>query len=68
VNYTGGIAGIGTPVAIGVGLLVFGVLVMVIANFAYPQFFRRKRETAPPGFLESGTTGPAVETVTPDSE
>ncbi|MGH2964073.1 MAG: APC family permease [Solirubrobacterales bacterium] len=66
VNYTGGIAGIGTPVAIGVGLLVFGAVVMVIANFIYPQFFRRKRETAPEGFLEGPASGPAVDTVTPE--
>ena len=66
VNYTGGIDGIGTPVAIGVGLLVFGAVVMVIANFVYPQFFRRKRETAPPGFLEGPASGPAVDTVTPE--
>lgn len=54
VNYTGGVAGIGTPVAIGVGMIVLGVVVMVIANFAYPAFFRRKLETADPGVLEAG--------------
>jgi amino acid transporter len=68
VNYTGGIAGIGTPVAIGVGLILFGVVLMVVAHLAYPKFFRRKLETAPPGFLESGTLGPAVATVTPESK
>jgi amino acid transporter len=52
VNYTGGIAGIGTPVAIGVGLLLLGVVVMVISNFIYPAFFRRKLETADPGVLD----------------
>ncbi len=51
---------------IGVGLLVFGVVVMVVANFVYPQFFRRKRETAPEGFLEGLASGPAVDTVTPE--
>ena len=39
---------------------------MVIANFVYPQFFRRKRETAPRGFLEGPASGPAVDTVTPE--
>src|SRR5262249_23533646 len=39
VNYTGGVLGIGTPVAIGVGLLLLGVVVMVFANIAYPRFF-----------------------------
>ncbi|MDX6662231.1 MAG: hypothetical protein QOG09_333, partial [Solirubrobacterales bacterium] len=52
INYTGGIAGIGTPVAIGVGLIVVGVVLMVVANLAYPDFFKRKPEVAPPGILE----------------
>ncbi|MDX6632054.1 MAG: hypothetical protein QOG26_59 [Solirubrobacterales bacterium] len=52
INYTEGIAGIGTPVAIGVGLIVVGVVLMVIANLAYPDFFKRKPEVAPPGILE----------------
>jgi hypothetical protein len=43
-----------------------GAVVMVIANFVYPQFFKRKPETAPPGFLEGKATGPAVDTVTPE--
>ena len=59
VNYTGGVFGIGTPVAIGVGLLVFGAVLMVFANFVYPAFFRRKREVADPGILEGTTTGSA---------
>lgn len=56
VNYTGGVFGIGTPVAIGVGLLLLGVVVMVFAQFAYPKFFKRKPEVADPGVLEG--TGP----------
>ncbi|MDX6652293.1 MAG: hypothetical protein QOJ38_1074 [Solirubrobacterales bacterium] len=52
INYTGGIAGIGTPVAIGVGLIVVGIVLMVVANLAYPDFFKRKPEVAPPGILE----------------
>jgi amino acid transporter len=67
--YSGGVFGIGAAVAIGVGLLLFGVILMVIANFAYPAFFKRKPETAPPGFLEApASAGPAVDTVTPDDE
>src|SRR5204862_1755452 len=49
--YSGGFLGVGAAVAIGVGLLVFGVVLMVIANVIYPRFFRRKLETVPPGFL-----------------
>ena len=59
VNYTGGVLGIGTPVAIGVGLLLVGVVVMVFANFAYPKFFKRKTEVADPGILEGTVVGKA---------
>lgn len=59
INYTGGIAGVGTPVAIGVGLLVFGVVLMVISNFVYPAFFRRKAEVVDPGILEGTVKGEA---------
>jgi amino acid transporter len=57
VNYSGGFLGVGTPVAIGVGLLLLGVIPLVIANFVYPKFFKRKWETADPGILE-GTVKP----------
>jgi amino acid transporter len=59
VNYSGGFLGVGTPVAIGVGLLLVGVVVMVIANFVYPKFFKRKWETADPGVLEGTVKGEA---------
>ncbi|MGH2974783.1 MAG: hypothetical protein ACRDLL_07955 [Solirubrobacterales bacterium] len=59
VNYTGGVLGIGTPVAIGVGLLLVGVVVMVFANVAYPKFFKRKAEVADPGILEGTVVGKA---------
>ena len=58
-TYSGKFAGFGVPVAIGVGLLLLGVVVMVIANFASPQFFRRKPETADPGILEGTAKGEA---------
>jgi amino acid transporter len=59
VNYTGGVFGIGTPVAIGVGGLLLGVVLMVWANIAYPRFFRRKPEAADSGLLEGTATGTA---------
>ena len=59
VNYTGGVFGIGTPVAIGVGLLLLGVVVMVFAQFAYPAFFKRRPEVADPGVLEGTVVGEA---------
>ena len=58
-TYAGTFLGFGVPVAIGVGMLVVGVGVMVIANFVYPKFFKRKWETAEPGILEGTTTGEA---------
>ncbi len=59
VNYSGGFLGVGTPVAIGVGGLLIGVVVMVFANIAYPKFFKRKWETAEPGVLEGTVKGEA---------
>jgi amino acid transporter len=64
--YSGGVFGLGAADAIGVGLLLIGVVLMVFANFVYPRFFKRKLETAPPHFLERGGEGPAVDTVTPE--
>jgi amino acid transporter len=59
VNYSGGFLGVGSPVAIGVGSLLLGVVVLVFANFAYPKFFKRKWETADPGILEGTVKGEA---------
>jgi amino acid transporter len=57
VNYSGGFLGVGTPVAIGVGGILVGIVLLVFANFVYPKFFKRKWETADPGVLE-GTVKP----------
>jgi amino acid transporter len=57
VNYSGGFLGVGTPVAIGVGGILVGVVLLVFANFIYPKFFKRKWETADPGVLD-GTVKP----------
>jgi amino acid transporter len=51
--------GFGVPVAIGIGLILMGVVVMVFANFIYPRFFRRKREVVDPGILEGTVVGKA---------
>jgi hypothetical protein len=58
-NSSGAFLGIGVAAAIGVGLLLLGVVLLVIANLAYPQFFKRKWETAEPGILEGEVTGEA---------
>jgi amino acid transporter len=59
VNYSGGFLGVGTPVAIGVGGIIIGVVLLLFANFAYPKFFKRKWETADPGILEGTVKGEA---------
>jgi amino acid transporter len=51
--------GFGVPVAIGVGLILFGVVLMLFANFAYPRFFKRKPEVVDPGILEGTVVGKA---------
>jgi amino acid transporter len=58
-TYAGKFLGFGVPVAIGVGMLIVGVVVMFIANIAYPKFFKRKPETAEPGILEGTVEGQA---------
>jgi amino acid transporter len=65
-NYSGSFLGIGTSVAVGVGLILVGILFMIWANVVYPRFFGRRPETSPPGFLEAPAAGPAVATVTPE--
>ena len=47
------------PVAIGVGLILLGVVVMVWANMVYPKFFKRRPEVADPGILEGTVVGEA---------
>jgi len=41
-------AGIGSPVVIGVGALLLGVVVMIFARFRYREFFSRKPEVYDP--------------------
>jgi amino acid transporter len=47
--------GIGSPVVIGVGALLLGVVVMFFARFRYREFFSRKREVFDPA-----TAGQAI--------
>ena len=51
--------GFGIPVAIGIGLLLVGVVLMVISQIVYPAFFKRKWETAKPGIVEGTVKGEA---------
>ena len=57
--YSGGVFGIGAAVVIGVGTLLVGVVLLAIANFVYPKFFKRKPETVDPGILEGTAKGTA---------
>jgi amino acid transporter len=58
-NYSGSFLGIGTSVAVGVGLILLGVVVMIWARFVYPRFFARSTDVAEPGILEGTVTGTA---------
>ena len=49
------ILGIGPPVAIGIGALLLGVVIMIIAHWPYREFFRRKPEVADPSVLAEPT-------------
>jgi amino acid transporter len=51
-NYAKPIAGIEVPIAIGIGSLLLGVVLMFFAMVRYRDFFRRRPEVSPPGLLE----------------
>ncbi len=50
--------GIGPPLVIAVFFLILGVLLMVVQWRAFPEFFRRKPEVVPAGFLEGEAPAP----------
>jgi formate-dependent nitrite reductase membrane component NrfD len=58
-NYSPDAFGIGLADVIGIGGLLLGVVVMLIAMFSHREFFRRRPEVAPPGVLE-GAPSPLV--------
>ncbi len=58
-NYSGDFLGIGTSVAVGIGTLLLGVVVMLWAGVAYPYFFARKTEVVDPGILTGEVKGEA---------
>jgi amino acid transporter len=57
--YSGGVFGLGAADAIGVGLLVFGFVLMLFAQAPYRDFFRRKPEVADPRILTGEIQGQA---------
>jgi amino acid transporter len=50
--------GIGPPLVIAVFFLILGVLLMFVQWRAFPQFFRRRPEVVPAGFLEGEAPPP----------
>ncbi len=48
--------GVGPPLLIGVFFLLLGIVLMVVQWRAMPEFFRRKPEVVPAGFLEGEAT------------
>ena len=60
-NYAKPIAGIQVPIAIGIGSLLLGVVLLAVAIPVYRSFFRRRPEVSPPGLLEG--TAPPLEPV-----
>jgi hypothetical protein len=49
--------GVGPPLVISVAFLLLGLVLMLLQWWANPAYFRRKPETAPPGFLEAAPAG-----------
>ncbi len=60
---TAGLFGIGTPVVIGIGSLLLGVILMLIARIPYKEFFARKLEVADPAVLAEHAPPPAAPAV-----
>jgi hypothetical protein len=44
--------GIQIPIVIGIGTLLLGVPLLVLAGTRYRSYFARRPETSPPGLLE----------------
>ena len=51
-NYAAPVAGVQIPILIGVGSLLLGVPLMILAALKYREFFSRKTEVAPEGLLD----------------
>jgi len=50
--------GLGPPLVIGLGFLLFGVVLMILWRLTgHSEFFARKLETAPPGLIDKSPAG-----------
>ena len=54
--------GVGPPLVIGLGLMLFGVVLMLLWRGGHRDFFGRKREVADPGSLEEPPPARPAET------
>ncbi|MEA2248839.1 MAG: hypothetical protein QOH46_3368, partial [Solirubrobacteraceae bacterium] len=61
-NYTKPLLGIEVPIVIGIGGLLLGGVLMLVAKGSHPDFFRRRREAALPDALDDGGLEPATTT------
>jgi len=50
-NYAAPVLGIQIPIIIGVGSLLLGIPLMILAALKFRPYFRRKTEVAPPGII-----------------
>jgi amino acid transporter len=50
-NYSSPLFGIQVPIVIGIGSLLLGIPLMLLAFFKFRPYFRRKTEVAPPGLI-----------------
>jgi hypothetical protein len=50
------------PIVIGIGGLLLGGVLMLVAKGSHPDFFRRRREAALPDALDDGGLEPATTT------
>jgi len=55
-NATSSFLGVGSPVVIGIGALILGLVLMLVSHGTHRDFFRRKTEVAKPGLLEEPAT------------
>ncbi len=59
-NYSKPILGIQTPIFVGIGGLIVGIVLMFASIPFFPQFFRRRLQVADPRVLEEATHPPAL--------
>jgi amino acid transporter len=59
-NYSKPILGIQTPIFVGIGGLIVGIVLMLASIPFFPEFFKRRPQVADPGVLEDTAHPPAL--------